>query len=105
MTSERFTSVVLEKLIAPLVWAVQHWRFTPTHKAFKEGSRVVLDHGYGKHQQVEALSSTGSATLKFFILLWRLLAQPPSVNARLLPWRTGNPSSAQRRKTLETVLL
>lgn len=56
MTSERFPSLGLEKLITPLAWAVQHWRFTPTHKPFKEGSRVVLDHGCGKHQQVETLS-------------------------------------------------
>lgn len=57
MTSaERFPSLVLEKLVTPLVWAVQHWRFTPTHKLFKEGSRVVLDHGRGRLQQVEALS-------------------------------------------------
>lgn len=56
-SSERFPSLVLEKLLTPLAGAVQHWRFSPTHKAFKESSRVVLDHGCGRYQQVEALSS------------------------------------------------
>ena len=55
-SSGRLLSLLLEKLLAPLAWAVRHWRFTPTHKCFKEGSGVVSDHGCGKHQQVEALS-------------------------------------------------
>lgn len=40
----------------PPAWAVQHWRFTPTGKPFKEGGKVHWEHGYGKHQQVKARS-------------------------------------------------